>query len=197
MNGPGSVTEYAAHIPGIEFSFCVYAAAEFGETAMTSDARLDKINRHILIELQKNGRISNLDLAEKVGLSPSACLKRTKKLEEAGYIQGYVMAANLDLLCENVMVYVEVTLEKHKLSDFESFERAINSIPEFVDCLRVSGRFDYVCFVVCASVSHFNALCDDLLKQNPTIARISSNFVMDKPKWFAGYPFHKLKWKTE
>lgn len=163
---------------------------------MISDAPLDKINRHILIELQKNGRISNLDLAEKVGLSPSACLKRTKKLEDAGYIQGYVMTANLDLLCEHVMVYVEITLEKHKQSDFDSFERTINGIPEFVDCLRLSGRFDYVCFVVCASVGHFNTLCDDLLKQNSSIARISSNVVLDKPKWFAGYPFHKLKWKV-
>ena len=162
---------------------------------MKKTVKLDKINRNILITLQQNARISNIDLADKVGLSPSACLQRTKALEEAGYILQYVMAADLDKLCVNVMVYVEITLESHRMADFDRFEKTVRSIPEFVDCLRVSGRFDYIAFVVCSTIADFNALCDDLLTRKLSIARIASNVVLDKPKWFAGYPLDRLEWR--
>ena len=163
---------------------------------MSKRVKLDRINRNILMVLQDNARISNIELADKVGLSPSACLQRTKALEEAGYIVKYVMAVDLDKISTNVMVYVEFTLENHRMADFERFERAIRDIPEIVDCLRVSGRFDYISFVVCSSIADFNKLCDDLLGCKLGIARINSNFVLDKPKWFGGYPLEHLEWKT-
>ena len=167
------------------------------EAQIKKGAKLDKINRAILTTLQLNARMSNLELAERVGLSPSACLQRTKALEEAGYILQYVMAVDLDKVCVNVMVYVEITLESHRMADFERFEKAIRSIPEFVDCLRVSGRFDYIAFVVCSNVAAFNNLCDDLLTRDLKISRISSNVVLDKPKWFAGYPLVRLEWRAD
>lgn len=157
--------------------------------------KLDRINRKILTVLQENARISNIELADRVGLSPSACLQRTKALEESGYILQYVMAVDLDKICNNVMVYVEFTLEKHRLQDLERFERAMRSIPEIVDCLRVSGRFDYISFVVCNSIADFNGLCDDLLSRDLAISSIRSNVVLDKPKWFGGYPLEHLEWK--
>jgi len=162
---------------------------------MRRAVKLDRINRKILTILQENARISNIELADRVALSPSACLQRVKALEEAGYILKYVMSVDLDKLFTHVMVYVEFTLERHKMDDFNRFERAIREIPEIVDCLRVSGRFDYISFVVCSSVSHFNDLCDDLLTRNLGIARINSNVVLDKPKWFGGYPLDQLEWK--
>lgn len=164
---------------------------------MSKKVKLDRINKKILMELQNNARVSNIELAEKVGLSPSACLQRTKALEQAGYIVQYVMSVDLDKIATHVMVYVEFTLENHRLADFERFERAIRSIPEIVDCLRVSGRFDYISFVVCSSISDFNKLSDDLLASNLGIARINSNFVLDKPKWFGGYPLAHLQWKED
>lgn len=157
--------------------------------------KLDRINRKILTVLQENARISNIELADRVGLSPSACLQRTKALEEAGYILQYVMAVDLDKICNNVMVYVEFTLEKHRLQDLDRFERAMRAIPEIVDCLRVSGRFDYISFVVCNSIADFNKLCDDLLSRDLAISSIRSNVVLDKPKWFGGYPLEHLDWK--
>jgi Lrp/AsnC family leucine-responsive transcriptional regulator len=157
--------------------------------------KLDRINRKILTILQQNARISNIELADRVGLSPSACLQRTKALEEAGYILQYVMAVDLDKICNNVMVYVEFTLEKHRLQDLERFERAMRAIPEIVDCLRVSGRFDYISFVVCNSIADFNKLCDDLLSRDLAISSIRSNVVLDKPKWFGGYPLEHREWK--
>lgn len=157
--------------------------------------KLDRINRKILTELQSNARISNIELAEKVGLSPSACLQRTKALEDSGYIVQYTMAVDLDKICTNVMVYVEFTLEKHRLQDLERFERTMRAIPQIVDCLRVSGRFDYISFVVCNSIADFNKLCDDLLSRDLGISSIRSNVVLDKPKWFGGYPFDYLEWK--
>lgn len=163
---------------------------------MKKVVKLDKINRNILTTLQLNARISNIDLADKVGLSPSACLQRTKALEDAGYILKYVMSVDLDRVSINVMVYVEITLENHRMTDFDRFEKTIRTIPEFVDCLRVSGRFDYIAFVVCSTIADFNALCDDLLTRNLSIARINSNVVLDKPKWFAGYPLDHLEWKN-
>ncbi len=162
---------------------------------MKKPVKLDRINRKILTTLQENARISNLELADKVALSPSACLQRTKALEDAGFIARYIAAVDLDKVCINIMVYVEITLESHRMADFDRFEKTIRSIPEFVDCLRVSGRFDYVAFVVCSSISDFNELCDSLLLRDLGIARISSNVVLDKPKWFAGYPLDQLKWK--
>ncbi len=162
---------------------------------MKRPVKLDRINRKILTILQQNARISNIELADRVGLSPSACLQRTKALEEAGYILQYVMAVDLDKICNNVMVYVEFTLEKHRLQDLERFERAMRAIPEIVDCLRVSGRFDYISFVVCNSIADFNKLCDDLLSRDLAISSIRSNVVLDKPKWFGGYPLEHLEWK--
>lgn len=163
---------------------------------MKKIVKLDKINRNILTTLQLNARISNIDLADKVGLSPSACLQRTKALEDGGYILQYVMSVDLEKICTNVMIYVEITLENHRMADFDRFEKTIRSIPEFVDCLRVSGRFDYIAFVVCSNISAFNALSDDLLTRNLSISRIASNVVLDKPKWFAGYPLDHLEWKN-
>jgi len=162
---------------------------------MKKTVKLDQINRKILTVLQNNARISNLELADKVGLSPSACLQRTKVLEEAGYILQYVMAVDLDRVCENVMIYAEITLERHRIEDLDRFEKVVRGIPEFVDCLRVSGRFDYISFVVCSSVAEFNELCDGLLARELGIASIRSNVVLDKPKWFGGYPLQHLRWK--
>jgi Lrp/AsnC family leucine-responsive transcriptional regulator len=163
--------------------------------ALKKSIKLDQINKNILIQLQQNARMSNLELADKVGLSPSACLQRTKALEEAGYILQYVGAVDLDRICEYVMAYLEITLMSQRLDQVDRFEQAITKIPEMVDCLRVSGRFDYISFVVCSSISAFNEMCDALLSSDIGVASVRSSIVLDKPKWFAGYPLSMLRWK--
>lgn len=163
---------------------------------MKKTTKIDAINKKILTVLQQKARISNLELADRVGLSPSACLQRTKALEDAGYILQYVMAVDLDRICYNVKVYAEITLTSHRPQDLSRFEAVIRETPEFVDCLRVSGRVDYIGLAVCSSISEFNKLCDDLLARPLGIARIDSFTVLDTPKWFAGYPFASLQWKV-
>ena len=95
---------------------------------MTAPAKLDRIDLKILAELQKNGRITNVDLAEAVGLSPSPCLTRVKRLEQAGYIAGYGAHLRLAKLGDTLTVFTEVTLADHHREDFIRFETAILSL---------------------------------------------------------------------
>lgn len=157
--------------------------------------KLDRINRSILEHLQNNARISNLELAEKVNLSPSACLQRTKSLEDAGYIRQYMASIDLDAICINVMAYVMFRLRDHASHLRGRFERHIRQRHEFVDCLKVDGEFDYIALATCSTVSDFNTLLEQLLEEDPNIQTISSNMILDKTKWFAGYPLDRLIWR--
>lgn len=159
------------------------------------NVKLDKINKHILIELQNNSRISNNELSEKVGLSPSACLQRVKAMEEARYILQYVMVLDVNKLCTNVKAYANIKLKSNTYQNCSIFEKAIRKYEQVVDCLRVNGETDYISLIICASVEQFNDLCDQLLQADLGIERITSHFVLDEPKWFGGYPLESLVWK--
>ncbi|MCK7597673.1 Lrp/AsnC family transcriptional regulator [Microbulbifer sp. CAU 1566] len=164
---------------------------------MKKTVKIDNINRRILTELQKNARISNLELAEKVALSPSACLKRTKQLENSGCIRDYVMAADLDKICYNVQAYFNITMQSHEPITTKRFYDFVNQTPEIVDCLKVSGDVDFVAFVVSSNIEALNTLANQLLGADIGVNRIISNIVMERPKWFSGYPLENLEWKPE
>src|ERR1700675_3806335 len=104
--------------------------------------KLDRIDINILVQLLKDGAISNLLLAEQVGLSPSPCLMRVKRLEKAGYITGYGAQIKLQKLGDVLMVFTEVTLSDHRRDDFSRFEASIRGIDEIVECHLVSGGYD-------------------------------------------------------
>jgi Lrp/AsnC family leucine-responsive transcriptional regulator len=163
---------------------------------MKKTRKLDATDKKILAILQHEARISNMELAGRVALSPSACLQRTKSMEDAGYILKYVMAGDLDLLCVNVKVYAEFTLASHHPRDLAEFEELIAGIPEFIACWRVSGRVDYIGLVVCSTIADFNSVSNDLLARNHCIIRIDSSTVLNTPKWFGGYTFSRLQWKA-
>lgn len=120
---------------------------------MTSGT-LDKISKRILSELQNNGRISNVDLAAKVNLSPAACLERVRKLQDTGYILGYVTQLNPELLGVSLMVFIEVVLDRTTPEVFEEFKKSVQSIPEIMECHMVAGGFDYL---IKARVKDMNA----------------------------------------
>lgn len=105
---------------------------------------LDKISRRILAELQQNGRLSNVDLATKVNLSPAACLERVRKLQESGYILGYVAMLNPDMLGASLLVFIEVVLDHTTPDVFDEFKKSVHSIPEIQECHMVAGGFDYL-----------------------------------------------------
>ncbi|MGH8483817.1 MAG: Lrp/AsnC family transcriptional regulator [Pseudomonas sp.] len=157
--------------------------------------KLDRANRAILENLQNNARVSNLELAEKISLSPSACLQRTKALEEAGYIRQYMASIDLDAITINVMAYVMFRLRDHATNLRTNFERYIRQRKEFVDCLKVDGEYDYIALATCSTVGDFNALCEQLIEEDSNIQKINSHFILDKTKWFAGYPLENLIWR--
>src|SRR5471032_3003260 len=105
---------------------------------------LDKISKKILAELQNDGRISNVDLSARVNLSPAACLERVRKLQEAGYILGYVAQLNPELLDVSLMVFIEVVLDRTTPDVFDAFKKSVQSIPEIMECHMVAGGFDYL-----------------------------------------------------
>lgn len=156
---------------------------------------LDKINRAILMELQMNARISNIDLSDRVGLSPSACLKRMKALEEAGCITSYIMEANLEKIAHVVQSVFLIDLKDTTNDTVNAFEEWCGKEPCLTDLMRVNGHPDYMAFVVCNDVPATNALMRAMMTPKLNVARINVQFVIDRPKWFAGYPLRTIEWK--
>lgn len=102
---------------------------------------------------------------------------------------------DLDAICINVMAYVMFSLREHSGQHRVQFERLIAKRRELLDCLKVDGEFDYIAFATCSTVADFNKLCEQLLDENPNILKIKSNMILDKIKWFAGYPLENLIWR--
>ena len=154
--------------------------------------KLDRIDLNILAHLQRNGRISNVDLAEAVGLSASPCLQRTKRLESAGYITGYGAQLNLAKLGEVVMVFTEVTLNDHRRSDFARFEAAVAEINEIIECHLVSGGYDYLLKFVTRGVSHYQTVIEAMLDRGLGIEKYFSYIVIKSPVVKTGLPLKML-----
>ena len=157
--------------------------------------KLDAINKKILATIHLNADLSNQELAEQVGLSPSACFQRTKALKEAGYFFNFHTEMDLDRICEHVLAYVEFTLECNSAQYRKAFEAAVDEIPEFMDCLRLNDGTDYISFTCCPNVQALNALCDQLSGDKTLgVKNIKTRMVMERTKWYLGYPLEKLRW---
>lgn len=163
-----------------------------------TDFKFDRVSKRIIQELQKNARISNRDLADKVSLSPSACLKRTKRLEEQGYIRHYTTELDLNRVCTNVMAMAQISLADNQGRVAEvNVESAIKKLPQAVECFKLSGEADYLVHFICRSVEEYNGISDRLLEQNLGISKICTNFVLSTPKPFSTYPLDQLDWLNE
>lgn len=159
-----------------------------GDGSMT----LDKIDLKILSKLQKNGRITNQELADSVGLSASPCLNRVRRLEKTGVIIGYQTHIELSRLCRYIDVIAAITLNNHRLEDFEIFESTIQSMRYIVDCTKVSGPIDYLVHFICPDISAYQMLSDELLKVGPSVSNISSYIVLKSIKPNRGFEFEDL-----
>lgn len=133
--------------------------------------KLDTIDLRILNVIQQDGRITKLALAEKVGLSPTPCWLRLRKLEKAGIISGYHAHLSLRRLAPVASVMVELALANHRQSDFERFERAIAAIPEIVACWSVGGGVDYILKIMTPNIDAYQRLIDGLLDRDLGIER--------------------------
>jgi DNA-binding Lrp family transcriptional regulator len=154
--------------------------------------KLDRIDIRILSHLQRNGRITNVDLADAVGLSPSPCLIRVKRLEKAGYITGYGAQIELEKLGNMQLVFTQVTLSDHRREDFARFEAEVRKIDEIVECHLVSGGFDYLLKFVTRSVVHYQTIMEDMLGHTINIEKYFSYIVIKSTVVKSHYPIEKL-----
>lgn len=143
---------------------------------------IDEINARILRELRADGRISNLVLAERVGLSPSACLRRVQELERTGVIRGYRARLDPQQTGRAYVVYVAVGLSEHTKAAQEGFERAMQRADEVTECHNVAGAFEYMLRVEVADLPAYKAFHTDRLGTVPHVRSITSYMVMGSPK---------------
>ena len=163
---------------------------------MLPGPKLDRIDLKILAKLQQEGRITNVELADAVGLSPSPCLTRVKRLEKAGYITGYGAHVNLNKLGEVLTVFTEVTLSEHRQGDFSRFESRISRIDEIVECHLVSGGYDYLLKFVARGVSHYQSIVEGMLESDYGIEKYFSYVVIKSPFIKHHFPIQSLFGQT-
>lgn len=142
--------------------------------------KLDRLDIRILGVLQREGRITKVRLAERIGLSPSPCMERLRRLEKAGYICGYRAEIDLAKLSAVATVFVEVTLKSHEAGDFELFERVIADCPWVSECYAIGGGVDYLLKMVTRDIGHYQSLMDDFLERDIGIAKYFT-YVVTKP----------------
>jgi DNA-binding Lrp family transcriptional regulator len=159
---------------------------------MLPGPKLDRIDLKILAQLQQAGRITNVELADAVGLSPSPCLTRVKRLEKAGYITGYGAHINLNKLGEFLTVFTQVTLTEHRSGDFSRFETKIRKIDEIVECHLVSGGYDYLLKFVTHGVGHYQTIIEGMLEGDFGIEKYFSYVVIKSPFIKHHYPIQTL-----
>jgi DNA-binding Lrp family transcriptional regulator len=154
--------------------------------------KLDRIDLKILTKLQQFGRITNVELADAVGLSPSPCLTRVKRLEKAGYVSGYGAHINMRKLGEYLTVFTEVTLGEHRQGDFSRFESRISKIDEIIECHTVSGGYDYMLKFVARGVAHYQSIIEGMLEGEYGIEKYFSYVVIRSPFIKHHYPIQDL-----
>ena len=156
------------------------------------DTAIDQFDLKILSVLQRHGRMSKVELANSIGLSPSPCLMRLRKLEEAGYIVGYHAEVDVSRLLNTTSVYTEIALQSHRSDDFARFEQAIMKIDEIVECNATGGGIDYLLKIVVTNIDHYQSIIESLLDRNLGISRYYTYIVTKAVKNLHGYPINRL-----
>ena len=141
--------------------------------------KLDRYDQHILDVLQEDGRINNQDLADRIGLSPSPCLRRVRALEESGLIEGYRALVNAKKLGLSLMALIHISMDKHTPERFANFESEVTVLPEVVGCLLITGQdADYQLKVVVRDMDHYQSLLLNRLTRIEGVTGVHSSFVL-------------------
>lgn len=143
---------------------------------------LDRIDRKILTELQNDGRISNVELSRRVGLSATPCLERVKRLEKEKFITGYSATVNPAKVGAALLVFVEITLSRKSPDVFEEFSEAVKSLEAIQECHLVSGNFDFLLKTRVADMSDYRTLLGDTLLRLPQVSESRTFVVMEEVK---------------
>ena len=153
---------------------------------MENAEQLDAIDRRILRALQADGRMIYDALAAQVSLSPSATLRRVKRLEESGVIAGYVALVSPERIGLSLTAYLNVRLEKHaqvhKRTPMDLFRAAVQTWPEVVECAALTGEMDFLLRVVVQDMAHYSRFVMDTLLKHPSVQDCKTSFVMDRVK---------------
>ena len=143
---------------------------------------LDRFNNSILHELQTSGRISNIELADRVGLSPSACLRRVQELEKSGVIKGYRAVIDHEVMGMGFTAYLAIGLADHTMPSQVAFEKAMQNAVEVRECHNITGTIEYLLRVEVADIATYKAFHADVLGALPQVNSITTYIVMDSPK---------------
>ena len=154
---------------------------------MTS-AALDRIDLLLLAELQRNGRLTNADLAERVHLSPSACLRRVQRLEREGVIAGYRADVSAERLGLGLQAFVRVQLKHHDSAAVAGFAELVNGWDEVIACHALTGDMDYLLQIAVRDLEHFSGFLLDRLLNQPAVDDVNSSFVLRTVKAWRGLP---------
>lgn len=139
---------------------------------------IDALDRSILAALQVDGRMTNAQLADRVGLSPSACHRRVKRLETDGAIDRYAALINREAVGRDVSVFVEISLESQREDLLDDFEAAIREVPHVMSCHLMAGNSDYLVHVTCADVAGYETIHREHISVLPGVTRVRSSFAI-------------------
>ncbi len=139
---------------------------------------LDTTDTAILMALQSDGRMTNIELAELVSLSPSACLRRVRRLEQGGVIDRYVALVNNEAVARPTSVFVEISLSSQREEDLDAFEEAIRSTPEVMECHLMAGNADYLVKVQCSDVADYERIHRQYLAVLPGVTHLRTSFAL-------------------
>jgi Lrp/AsnC family leucine-responsive transcriptional regulator len=154
--------------------------------------QLDAIDVHILQELQAHGRLTNLELADRVGLSSSPCLRRLRRLEEEGWIEGYSAKINQRKIGLGVTAFVSVNIERHQNTDAEAFMKSISKLPEVIASYIISGQSDFLLLVVVRDLDAYREFTLEKLLKVPGVKDIRSAFAIGTVKPLSPLPLQQL-----
>ncbi|MXQ11829.1 Lrp/AsnC family transcriptional regulator [Microvirga makkahensis] len=158
-----------------------------------SDFGLDPIDLRILRALQADGRLTNQELADQVGLSPSPCLRRVRRLERDGFIRTYRAVLDRESIGLGLTVFVDIKVEKHSRENAMALQEALTALPEVVACHMVSGTADFIVEIVVADLKAYERLLTERLLTLPMIGDIRSNFALTQVKTDAPLPLTHLE----
>lgn len=155
--------------------------------------QLDRTDKRIIRVLQKNGRISNQDLADKVGLSPSPCLRRVKQLEEEGIIKGYVALADASMMGLKMMALIQIRMDRHTPERFEQFENALREYPQVLELILITGQTaDYQVKVIVKDMEEYQDFLLNKITPLPGVSDVHSSFVLRQVIYTTALPIDDI-----
>lgn len=149
---------------------------------------LDTVDKALLRALQKDGRLSNVELARRINLSPPATLARTKRLEKDGYIRQYTAVVDSDKAGYDLLCFIHISLQMHQVTQVESFREATRRMPEVLECHHITGEYDYLLKVVLKNRKDLEKFVVDKITPIPGVARIHTSLVLVEVKTTTALP---------